>query len=133
MRLIIADDFGPFRKALADLIRAKTDLDLVGEATNIEETLALIQQEQPDVVILNDNMPPYDSLEIIPQILEKWPETRIIMISMYPDSERAKKAIKAGVKAYILKPQFYEDFTTAVRAIHRGEFFVSEEVGRLIS
>jgi DNA-binding NarL/FixJ family response regulator len=133
MRLIIADDFGPLRRALADLIDYTEGLELAGEATNVEETLLLMERVQPDVVILNDNMPPYDSLEIVPRLLEKRPESCILMISMEADSERARKALAAGVKAYLLKQQLYQDFVPAVWAVGRGESYISAEVEALLA
>jgi DNA-binding NarL/FixJ family response regulator len=133
IRLIIADDFGPLRRALADLIELTDGMELVGEATNVTETLALIERERPDLVILNDNMPPYDSLEIIPHLLAKWPKTEILMISMQADPDRANKAIAAGVRAYLLKQELYQEFVPAVLAVKRGENYTSAEVEELLN
>jgi DNA-binding NarL/FixJ family response regulator len=133
LRIVIADDFGPLRKALADLIEVTEGMELAGEATNLSETVALIKREQPDLVVLNDNMPPHDSLEIIPALLAKWPEMRILMISMKLDADRAGKAIAAGVKAYVLKQELYQDFVPAALAVGRGESYVSAQVEALLS
>lgn len=100
-RVLIVDDQPPARQGLNALLIQIPEIEIVGEATNGQESLELIDELRPDVVLIDIQMPGMDGLETIRHIRKRWPEIKVIALTMYP-SYRAE-ALRAGADEFLIK------------------------------
>ena len=133
LRLLIADDHPLFRHGLAALLSAYTDFTVVGEATTGERSIELAERLQPDVVLMDIQMPGVNGIEATRSIIHTSPHIRILMITMFEDDASVFSAMKAGARGYILKDAQKDDMLRAIRAVGRGEAIFSPAIAtRLI-
>src|SRR5581483_4266469 len=102
-RLLLADDHRMFRQGLRELIERKTDFVVVGEASTGAEVLAQVEALRPDIVLLDIQMPDLDGVAVARQLAASHPSVKLIMLTMYRQDQHVIDAIKAGVRAYLLK------------------------------
>ncbi len=122
--ILIADDHGLLRAGLRALLNAEADLRVIDEAADGNETLAKAQSWPPDVILLDLSMPGPGSLEIIRQLKEKLPSTRILVLTVHEDEGLLRETIRAGAAGYIIKRAVESELIDAIRAICRGEVYV---------
>ncbi len=101
VRVLIADDQGPTRQGLRALLTLFPQVEVVGEAEDGREAVHMVAECQPDVVVMDIQMPVMDGLEATRRIREQWPEVRVIALTMYP--KYRVQAVAAGVGAFLLK------------------------------
>ena len=121
IRLLIVDDHRMFVQGLRLLIEMEPDIQVVGEVHSGEESLDAVQRLQPDVVLMDVNMPGLNGVDATRQILEQRPDTGIIMLTMNRDDAQVFQAIKSGARGYILKDAETIEVVRAVRTVARGE------------
>ncbi|MBM3499694.1 MAG: response regulator transcription factor [Armatimonadetes bacterium] len=133
IRLLIAEDETLVRYALAELLNAEPDLEVVGEAPNGEAAVVAARDRQPDVVLMDINMPKLDGIEATRQILQELPQCAVVMLTVLDGDDSVFEAVKAGAKGYVLKHASAEELLAAVRAAARGEGFLGPTlVGRVL-
>ena len=133
LRVLIADDHPLFRHGIAALLQAATGFAIVGEATSGEEAVALAEQAQPDVILMDIHMPGLNGIEATRRILHTSPHIRILIVTMSEDDASMFAAMRAGARGYVLKDAQKEDMLRALRAVGRGEAIFSPAVAtRLI-
>jgi DNA-binding NarL/FixJ family response regulator len=133
LRVLIADDHPLFRHGIAMLLQATTAYEVVGEATSGEEAVALAEQLQPDVILMDIRMPGITGIEATRRILHTSPHIRILMVTMSEDDASVFTAMRAGARGYVLKDAQKDDMLRAIRAVGRGEAIFSPVVAsRLI-
>lgn len=120
-RILLADDHRMFRQGLRELIERKTNFEVVGEAQNGTEVLAQVEALQPDIVLLDIQMPELDGISTARQLAEHYPNIKIIMLTMYRQDQHIMEAIKAGIKGYLLKDADAEELISVVERVQRGE------------
>jgi len=128
IRVLIADDHALFRDGLRALLESASDTQLVGEAATGEEAVALAAQLQPDVVILDIQMPGLNGIEAARQIVRASPHIGVLMVTMFDDDQSVFAAMRAGAKGYILKGAKHAEMLRAVRAVGDGEAIFSPGV-----
>jgi NarL family two-component system response regulator LiaR len=128
IRLVIADDHAVVREGLRFLLEQQPDIKIVGESKDGVQTLALVTQLVPDVILLDLLMPKMDGITLIREIKRQAPTTRIIMLTSYSEDEQIFGAIKAGALSYLLKDVSPEDLVEAVHAAARGEGVLHPQV-----
>ena len=128
LRILIADDHLLFRDGLRALLKAAPDTELVGEATTGEEAVALAAELQPDVVLMDIQMPGVNGIEATRRILHDSPRVRVLMITMYEDDTSVFTAMRAGARGYLLKGAKYDEVLRAVRAVGAGEAIFSPAI-----
>ncbi len=121
LRLLLADDHKMFRQGLRELLERKTDFELVGEAANGADALAMVQQLHPDVVLLDIQMPEMDGVAVARQIAQCCPTVKVIMLTMYRQDQHLFEAIKAGARAYLLKDADASELIATIERVHRGD------------
>jgi DNA-binding NarL/FixJ family response regulator len=121
IRLLIADDHDLFREGLRALISATEDIELVGEAATGEEAIAIAEQQQPEVVLMDINMPDLDGIGATRKILRANPTTGIIMVTMLKDDASVFSAMRAGARGYVLKGSKYKELLQTIRAVANGQ------------
>jgi|HigsolmetaAR204D_1030405.scaffolds.fasta_scaffold00130_26 DNA-binding NarL/FixJ family response regulator len=132
IKVIIAEDQLLILNSLKIILNATEDIEVVGTALNGQEALHLIEQLQPDIVLMDVNMPVMDGLEATRLAKEKWPSIKIIMLTTMQTRESAVGALNAGAEGYILKAIDPMDLAAAIRLVSRGETMISQEVARLL-
>jgi DNA-binding NarL/FixJ family response regulator len=120
-RLILADDHRMFRQGLRELIERKTDFTIVGEATTGREVLAQVAELNPDIVLLDIQMPELDGVAVARQLGQSHPDVKLIMLTMYRQDQHVLEAIRAGARAYLLKDADAEELIDVLQRVHRGE------------
>ena len=121
IRLVLADDHRMFRQGLRELLERKTAYTIVGEATTGREALAKVATLQPDILLLDIQMPELDGVAVARQLCESHPEVKIIMLTMYRQDQHLLGAIKAGARGYLLKDADGEELIAMIERVARGE------------
>lgn len=133
IRILIADDHPVFRYGLRALLAAEPGLTVVGEATTCDEALALAEQLQPDVVLMDLNMPGGNGIEATRHIRQSSPCSAILIVTMF-DDDSVFAAMRAGARGYVLKGAQGEETIRAIRAVAQGEAIFSPTIAtRLIA
>jgi NarL family two-component system response regulator LiaR len=132
IRLLIVDDQTVVREGLAAILAYYSDIEVVGQAEDGNKALALIEQAQPDVILLDLVMPGMDGLTLIPKIKELAPDTRILVVTSFAETERVFQAIKAGALGYLLKDSSPEQLLDAIRMVHKGEPSLEPSIARKV-
>jgi DNA-binding NarL/FixJ family response regulator len=132
LRVLIADDHPIFRQGLRTLLDVRSDVEVVGEATNGQEAVAFSAELQPDLVVMDIRMPGINGIEATRQILHANPRIRILVLTMFEDDASVFTAMRAGARGYILKDAEKDDILRAVFSVGRGEAIFSPEVATRI-
>ena len=127
IRVMIVDDHAMVRTGLATFLEVSDDLDLVGQATNGQEAVALCEQFQPDVVLMDLVMPRMDGVTATRIIRERWPQVQVIALTSFQEQELVQDALEAGAISYLLKNVSMGDLTEAVRAADAGRSTLAQE------
>ena len=121
IRLLIADDHAVVRTGLEHLVATFDDVELVGAAAHGEEAVRLAAELEPDVVLMDIEMPVLDGIRATRRIVEADPEIAVVVLTSFSDREQILRALDAGAVGYLLKDAEPEDLARAVRAAARGE------------
>jgi two-component system, NarL family, response regulator DevR len=120
LRILLVDDHEVVRVGLRGLIERQPEMEVVGEAGSVHEAIVQANQLAPDVVVLDIRLPGGDGLEACRQIKAQRPETRIIVLTSYPDDEMLFDAIACGAEGYVLKQIGSDDLIRALEQVGRG-------------
>ena len=121
IRLMIADDHKLFREGIKALLAVTEDIEIVGEAEDGDSALQISQELQPDVILMDINMPGLNGIQATEKILEKQPLTRIIMLTMLEDDASVFNAMRVGARGYLLKGADPQEVLSVIRAAVEGQ------------
>ena len=127
IRLVIVDDHSIVREGLCSILNAEPDFQVVGEASNGEEALRVVERARPDVVLLDLKMPGAPGADVCRDITAKRPETAVIILTAFLDSDMIYRCIQAGAKGYVVKDVERADLKRKIRAAARGEGVLDEK------
>lgn len=133
IRVLVADDHPVFRRGMRAILGAEPDTELVGEATDGEEAVALTLKVRPDVVLMDLNMPNVSGIEATRRILEENPETAVLMLTMFEDDKSIFAAMRAGAHGYVLKGADGAETLRAIHAAASGEAIFSPTITRRLT
>ncbi len=128
IKLLLADDHAVVRSGLRMLLDAQPDMEIVGEAENGHETIEKVLALQPDVVLMDIQMPGMNGIEATRKIKERAPETAVLALTMYEDDQYFFEMLKAGAAGYIPKRAAPDALVNAIRTVRRGEVFLYPSV-----
>ncbi len=131
-KVLIADDHAIVRAGLRALIGAEAGLELVGEAAGGYEAIALVEKERPDILVLDLSMPDLDGISVTRNIKPRFPDLRILVLTLHEDEALLKEAIKAGAVGYILKRAAEAELISAIQVILRGDLYVDPSMVRTL-
>jgi DNA-binding NarL/FixJ family response regulator len=129
LRILIADDHPVFRYGLRALLKAEPELEVVGEATTGDEVIALAATLQPDLILMDLNMPGVNGIEATRRIMETSPRVAILVITMF-DDDSVFAAMRAGARGYLLKGEAGEETVEAIRVVSKGEAIFSSAIAQ---
>jgi DNA-binding NarL/FixJ family response regulator len=132
MRVLIADDHGIVRSGLRLLLERQPDIEVVGEAADGAEARELAVRERPDLAILDVKMPKLTGLQVARELHAQAPTIKVLILSMHDDERYLFEALKAGASGYVLKAQADTDLLEAIRAVQRGEPFLTPDAQRAL-
>ena len=128
VRVLIADDHTLFRDGLRALLASIPDIEVVGEASSGKEVLSLAIEYQPDVILMDIQMPDLNGIEATRQILRTSPHVGIVVLTMFQDDDTVFEVMRAGARGYVLKGADQAVLLRAVRAVANGESLFSPEI-----
>ena len=128
IRIVIADDQRLFREGIRLILRQENGIQIVGEAVNWLQTIEVVNDLKPDVVLLDTTMPKMDGVQVILPIRQKSPETKALMLAAALDEAMIFNSLKAGANGYLPKDSSVSDLTKAIRAVHQGELWIDRKL-----
>jgi len=126
--VFLADDHAVIRDGLRFLLEAQSDITVVGDAANGRDAVRQIQKSLPDIAILDITMPELNGIEAAAQIRQLCPSVQIIILSIHGSAEHITRALQAGARGYLLKESAGIEVVDAVRAVHNGRRYLSQEI-----
>jgi DNA-binding NarL/FixJ family response regulator len=134
IRVLLVDDQALFREGLRTLLSTRAEVEVVGEAANGDEALALVERLQPDVVLMDLQMPVMDGIQATARIRDRWPSIPVLALTTFEDDANLFGALRAGAAGYLLKDVSSETLMSALTAAARGEAFLQSTVtGRVVA
>ena len=124
-RILLADDHELFIEGLAELIRKRPDIELAGQAKDGLRAIEQAEKLKPDIILMDISMPDLNGIKAAKQILAKFPDMKIIMLSMYNSRELIVESLRAGAQGYILKECSSEELYEAIRNITMGNYYIA--------
>ena len=121
IRLLICDDHAVVRRGLRSLVGVKPEMELVGEAVDGEEAVAMVKKLKPDLIIMDLIMPRKDGVAAIAEIKKENPDAKILVLTSFSDDKNVFSAIKAGASGYLLKDSSPEDLLQAIDDVYHGK------------
>lgn len=131
-RIILADDHAVMRTGLRLVLERQSDFQVVGEASDGREAVAMTQKLTPDILVMDIGMPNLNGIEAARQVAAQTPQTAVVILSMHSDESYVLRALKAGAKAYLLKESAESDLINAIRAVYSGKAYFSPAVSRML-
>ena len=132
IRILVADDHVLIRAGVRSLLQSIADFQVVGEASDGMEAMELVSALRPDVLLTDIAMPNLNGLKVAEQVAEKYPDVRVIIVSMHTNEEFVAQAVKAGAAGYLLKDADGSELEFAIRAVTRGESYLTPAISKQV-
>lgn len=132
IRILLADDHAVVRQGFRRILETQPDMEIVGEASNGREAVQLAAELKPDLVVMDVAMPELNGIEATRRLSEASGRTRVLALSMHKDAVYVREILRAGARGYLLKDAFDSDLVSAVRAVARGEGYLSPAVSEAV-
>jgi two-component system response regulator NreC len=132
VRILLADDHNILRDGMRLLLERQPGFSVVGEASDGREIVQLTQAHAPDVVVMDIAMPNMNGIEATRRIVEKFPKTGVVILSMHYDESYVIRSLKAGARAYLLKDAMKAELISAIRAVADGRSFFSPRISQIL-
>ncbi len=132
IRVVLADDHSIVRKGIREFLEEAGDIQVVAEAADGEEALALVREHQPDVLVLDIRMPRLSGVEVARRVAAENPGVRILVLTAYDDDPYVTAIFKSGATGYVLKTADSEELVRAVRAVAAGRSALAPEVAQKV-
>ncbi len=132
IRVLLADDHKVVCQGFRLILSRQPDVEVVGDAFNGKDAIELAARLEPDVVVLDIAMPDINGVEATRQILRNSPGTKVVILTMHKDAVYVREALRAGAKGYLLKESIDGELVAAVRAVSRGDAYLSPSVSATV-
>jgi two-component system, NarL family, response regulator len=133
IRVLVAEDHLVARVGVSTIVNAQPDMTVVAEAANGQQALEMYRQHQPDVVLLDMRMPVMSGVEAATRIRAEYPRARMIALTTYGGDEDIRRALAAGVQAYLTKDVLHDELLKAIRAVFAGERYLPAAVAAAVA
>lgn len=128
IRVVFVDDHEMVRIGVSSYLSAQPDIEVVGEASDGKKGVELVLELRPDIILMDLVMKEMDGIEATKQIIEQWPEAKVIIVTSFLDDEKVYPALEAGAISYMLKTSKAGEIANAVRATYQGQSVLEPEV-----
>jgi DNA-binding NarL/FixJ family response regulator len=132
IRVFLADDHAVVRDGLRLILETQGNIAIVGEAADGHQAVSQVLELKPDIVLMDIAMPELNGIEAAQKIQQSCPNTKIIILSMYSSTEHIFRALKAGVRGYILKESAGKEVVKAIQMIHSGHRYLSQNISETL-
>jgi len=133
IRVLVADDHAIIREGLWVMLGNQPDMEVIGIAANGREAIRLVDEYEPDVAVMDLSMPELNGIEAIQQMLPRHPRMKVVVLSIHETKPYVYRALKAGAKGYLTKETAGLEVVDAVRAVQRGERYLSQRIADLLT
>ena len=128
MKVVLADDHAVVRKGIRAVLASLPGVEVVAEAADGREALALIEQHRPDIAVLDVTMPGLNGLEVAARVPKVSSGTKVLILSMHAGEAYVAQALRAGVAGYLLKDAADDELPTAIKVVSRGDVYLSPKI-----
>lgn len=128
IRIILADDHAMMREGLRAILETELGYSVIAQAGNGRDTVALVKEHRPDLVIMDISMPDMNGIEATRQVMQEMPRTKVIALSMHTDKRFVGEMLQAGAAGYILKQGAMDELQQAIQTVLAGKAYISPEV-----
>ncbi len=128
IHVLVADDHHLVRQGIRALLERQSDIQVIGEAYDGQQAVKLVQETQPDVLVLDINMPLLNGIEVTRRVKEAGLHTQVLILSMYSDESLVKKAFQNGARGYLLKKSISDDLIEAIHSASLRQVYLSPEL-----
>jgi len=132
IRVLLAEDHTIVRQGISALLRSEPDIAVVGEAADGLEALELAKKLIPDVVLMDIAMRNLNGLEATRKIKKLFPHTKVLVLTMYDNEEWIFQILKVGASGYLIKDSAMTELTSAIRAVHQGDSYLSPSISKKV-
>jgi DNA-binding NarL/FixJ family response regulator len=132
VRVVLADDHTLVRAGVRRILEAEPGFEVVAEVADGESALAAVARTSPDVLVLDLSMPGMDGLEVLRRTRERYPELRVLVLTMHAEAEYASRAVEAGADGYLLKDSAVQDLVAGIRTVMSGGAYYSPDIQRAL-
>lgn len=132
IRIILAEDHTIVRKGIRVLLDEEADIEVVGEAENGQEAIDLVEEFLPDLILIDNTMPILNGLEATRQIKKRFPNVKILVLTMHTTTEYVSQFLQAGASGYLVKQTAPKELVRAIRAIYQGDSFLSPAISKVV-
>ena len=132
IRIFLVDDHQLVRDGIKALLMSSENLTILGEAASGKECFEKIAVEPPDILILDISLPDTSGIDITKRVSVEYPETRVLILSMYTNEDFIFNSVKAGARGYLPKNTSREELLTAIQTIYQGEEFFADSISRIM-
>jgi DNA-binding NarL/FixJ family response regulator len=133
IRVVLADDHAVVRTGLKAVLRTAPDMEVVGEASNGREAIALVERLRPDILITDLAMPDIDGAEVTREVMAKGLPCRILVLTMHVEEEYLVPLLEAGASGYLVKSAADRELLAAVRSVAHGDTYVQPAAGQVLA
>lgn len=128
IKLVIADDHHIFRKGILSIVSEDTGIEITGEASNGDDALRLITEINPDIAILDIDMPGLSGLDVARKVKAQKLATKIVILTIHKDKEYFDEALELDIKAYVLKESIANDLLDCIKKVGAGDYYISPSI-----
>jgi DNA-binding NarL/FixJ family response regulator len=132
IRVVLADDHAMVREGLAQVLQESGSVRVVGQAANGVEALEIAAKTQPDVMVLDYSMPWLDAAEAIAALRQRWPDLKILILTVHENIHYAVKVLESGAHGYVVKSAAALELVEAIQAVSAGEVYISPKVSQRV-
>ena len=133
IRVLVADDHAIIREGLRVMLGNQPDMEVVAVATNGREAIRLVNEYEPDVAVVDISMPELNGIEAIQKMMPSHPPVQVVVLSIHETKPYVYRALKAGARGYLVKETAGVEVVDAVRAVYRGERYLSQSIADLLT
>jgi len=128
LRILVVDDHAGMREGISAVVNAQPDMMVVGEASDGQEAIQRFKALQPDVSLLDWNLPVVRGEEVLTTLSREFPQARFIIITALSDEDCIRRALHLGAQAYLHKDMLRRELVPAIRAVHKGQQYLPEKI-----
>ena len=132
MRIFLTDDHAMIIGGLIKIINTEDDMEVVGSAGTVQQTMDKLTQTKVDLLITDYNLPDGDGLGLVQRVKRKYPQLKVLVLSMHDETHLVKEILKEGIDGYILKKDSHNELISAIRAIKEDKIYLSNEINSML-